>query len=61
MGISDEHRGLYGQLMDCYLNPGDMKNVPSLLVRLQSFQRSNKIYIIIRKKLIQKKGLMMIE
>lgn len=30
MGISDEHRGLYGQLMDCYLNPGDMKKCAKL-------------------------------
>lgn len=30
MGTSDEHRGLYGQLMDCYLNPGDMKKCAKL-------------------------------
>lgn len=30
MGTSDEHRGLYRQLTDCYLNPGDMKKCAKL-------------------------------
>lgn len=30
MGTSNEHRGLYGQLIDCYLNREDMKKCAKL-------------------------------